>query len=75
MNRPKKIETTTECKFNELDNWAVIPRGTTFDVSCWQGINGQLCPIVNGNPFVNDMIYFKNSEWKPLSTVVQNRAD
>jgi hypothetical protein len=48
-----------------LDNWAFIPTGTIFDVVEWQGINGQLCPIVNGTPFVDSDIYFTDGEWIP----------
>lgn len=67
MNREeiKKIKMTKDYQFNELDNWAVIPKDTIFEVAYWQGINGQLCPIVDGKPFVDSEIYFKDGEWKP----------
>jgi len=69
MNDPKKIELLEDYQFNELDNYARIPRGTVFEVLEWQGINGEYCPIVNGNPFVDSSIYFTRSEWKPSATL------
>ena len=55
-----------EILFNEIDNYASIPKGTKFDVLYWQGINGELCPIVDGNPFVDSIIYFKEGDWRPI---------
>ena len=61
-----KIKIRKEILFNEMDNYATIPKGTAFDVLYWQGINGELCPVVDGGKFVNSIIYFKNDEYKKI---------
>jgi hypothetical protein len=62
----EKIKIREDIRFNKLDNYAEIPKGHIFNVEYWQGINGENCPVVDGSPFVDSIIYFKGDEYMPL---------
>lgn len=62
----EKVQTLRDIQFNELDNYARIPRGKKFKVLYWQIINGQKCPVVKGSPYVKGIIYFTKNEFKPI---------